>query len=130
MTTEILHPAILLGQWIRTKRRENNLVASRVANEVGLTPSQFAEIEAGVGNWVTESVKKKLFFAIRLCPEDSSTLNELVAEAAASNPLEFNEVFTREQLMPMRLRTSDDSQVTLDDKDRILDLVFAPLKSA
>jgi hypothetical protein len=52
---------------------------------------------------------------------------KLLAQARAAKPLEFADIFTREQLEPVRLRCEGRKRMTKADKKAIVDAVFAPL---
>ena len=52
----------------------------------------------------------------------------LLNKARAAEPLEFKDIFTREQLEPVRLRHAKGKQAAARAQKEILDAVFAPLK--
>ena len=51
-----------------------------------------------------------------------------LAKARAAEPLEFEDIFSRGQLEPVRLRHAKGKQAAAREKREILDAVFAPLK--
>jgi hypothetical protein len=52
----------------------------------------------------------------------------LLERARAARPLEFEDIFTREQLEPVRLRQGKGRQAAARAKEAILEAVFEPLK--
>jgi hypothetical protein len=63
----------------------------------------------------------------KLSPAERQEFPKLLAQARAAKPLEFADIFTREQLEPVRLRCEGRKRMTKADKKAIVDAVFAPL---
>ena len=53
--------------------------------------------------------------------------HRLLEKARAAKPLEFSDLYSREQLEPVRLRRDCRKRLSKEDKNAILDAVFTPL---
>ena len=50
------HPAVRLGRFIREQRLEAGFTLREAAFKVGLRPSEFAELEHGIGDHLSEQI--------------------------------------------------------------------------
>lgn len=121
------HPAKKLGKWLRERRRESGIVLREFAGQIALAPSEYAEVEAGVSRWIEDEQEELIIEVLRLSNDDKSSFHEMLTEAMGANPLEFSDVFTREQLRPIRTRTEEGQQLTDETRESLLDAVFKPL---
>lgn len=121
------HPAKIFGRWLKAKRQEARLVARVFAGRIGLYPSEYAEVEAGVVSWFSREQEAAAIEALSLSQDESEEFLALLAAARAADALQFEQVFTREQLTPARTR-SNGGQLTESTQAAILDAVFSPLK--
>lgn len=121
------HPAIYFGQWLKEKRQAARIVSRVFAGRIGLYPSEYAEVEAGVVSWFSQEQEAATIEALTLNSADAEEFLTLLAKARAAEALYFHEVFTREQLTPARTR-SNGGQLTEHTQSAILDAVFSPLK--
>lgn len=120
------HPAIAFGAWLKARRKQTGVVSRVFAGRIALAPSQYAEVEAGVVQWVQKEQEKLIAENLSLISDDLTTFNDLLARARRAPALSFDEIFTREQLEPVRAR-SRGKQMTEAGKNAILDAVFRPL---
>ncbi len=122
------HPAKALGSWIKTRRQQQGLVLRIFAGQVELSPAEYAEAEAGVVRWFGKKQELLIPQVLGLPAPERRQFLALLAKARAAEPLAFEDIFTREQLEPVRLRHTTGKQAADDAKKEILDAVFAPLK--
>ncbi len=122
------HPAINLGIWLKSRRQQRGMVARVFAGQVELAPAKYAELEAGVARWLCARQEQLIPQVLGLSKEEAGVFAALLAKARAAKPLEFADLFTREQLEPARLRHAKRQQLTAEAKDKILDAVFRPLQ--
>ena len=122
------HPAKELGAWIKARRQQQGLVLRVFAGQIELSPAEYAEAEAGVVRWFAKRQELLIRQVLGLSGADLRQFSGMLAKARAAAPLEFNDVFTREQLEPVRLRHATGKQAALRAKKERLDAVFAPLK--
>jgi transcriptional regulator with XRE-family HTH domain len=122
------HPAQELGSWLKTRRRRQGIVLRVFAGQIELSPAEYAEAEAGVVRWIGAAQATLIPQVLGLSTADRKQFLALLAKAQAAKPLEFDDLFTREQLEPVRLRHAKGKQGADRAKQEILDAVFAPLK--
>ena len=121
------HPAKQLGAWLKARRQRQGFVARVFAGQIELGPAEYAEAEAGVVRWIGQDQEGLICQVLMLSPAERQEFLKLLAQARAAKPLEFADIFTREQLEPVRLRCEGRKRMTKADKKAIVDAVFAPL---
>jgi len=121
------HPAQELGAWLKTRRQRQGFVARVFAGMLELSPAEYAEAEAGVVRWLTAEQEQLIPQVLALSEAERAEFKDLLAQARAAKPLEFSDLYTREQLEPVRLRRDGRKRLTKEDKDAILDAVFTRL---
>jgi transcriptional regulator with XRE-family HTH domain len=122
------HPAKELGAWLKQRRQEQSLVLRVFAGQIELSPAEYAEAEAGVVRWLGEEQQTAIPQVLGLSAPERKAFLSLLAKARAAEALEFDNLFTRKQLEPVRLRHARGKQAAARAKNEILDAVFAPLK--
>ena len=98
------------------------------AGQIELSPAEYAEAEAGVVRWLGQQQEALIPEVLGLSAPERRQFLALLAKARAAEPLEFADIFSREQLEPVRLRHAKGKQAAARAKKEILDAVFAPLK--
>lgn len=121
------HPAIKLGQWLKQHRQRAGLVARVFAGQIELSAAEYAEAETGVVKWIGAEQERLIPGALALNESERKTFERMLAHARESELLEFGDLFTREQLEPVRLRREGRKRLTAQDKKEIVEAVFAPL---
>jgi transcriptional regulator with XRE-family HTH domain len=122
------HPAVQLGAWLKARRQRAGMVLRVFAGQIELSPAEYAEAEAGVVRWLGEEQVAAIPQVLGLSASERKQFQALLAEARAAKPLQFSDLFTREQLEPVRLRHAKGKQAAVRAKNEILDAVFAPLR--
>lgn len=121
------HPAQDLGTWLKACRQRQGFVARVFAGMIGLSPAEYAEAEAGVVRWIGSDQQRLIPQVLGLNDAERAEFTRLLDKANGAKPLEFSDLYTREQLEPVRLRRDGRKRLTKDDKNAILDAVFTPL---
>jgi len=121
------HPAKELGAWLKARRQRQGLVARVFAGQIELSPAEYAEAEAGVVKWIGVEQAELISQVFALNSAERGEFLALLEEARTAAPLTFGDLFTREQLEPVRLRREGRKRLNRADKDAILDAVFTPL---
>ncbi|MBM3837857.1 MAG: hypothetical protein FJ398_07795 [Verrucomicrobia bacterium] len=122
------HPAVQLGAWLKARRQREAMVLRVFAGQIELSPAEYAEAEAGVVRWLGEDQETAIPQVLSLSAPERKQFLSLLAEARAAKPLEFDDLFSCQQLEPVRLRHAKGKQAAARAKKEILDAVFAPLK--
>lgn len=123
------HPAVALGGWLREARQSKGIVKRLFAIQIGLSPSQYSEVEVGVIRWLKESQRLAIINCLDLSDRELKHFDSLLKEARSQGALAFSNVLSREGLEPIRCRHTDDSVMEPDEfsKSVILNTVFAEL---
>ena len=127
MSASGTHPARKLGAWLKAERKKRDLVARIFASEIRLSPAEYSELEAGVVRWAGTEQEKQIVRTLGLTASERTTFESLLRHARDAAPLEFSDVYTRDQLAPMRLRRKSRGQASEKEINEILDAVFTPL---
>jgi len=121
------HPAIRLGIWLKTARQAKGIVKRLFAGQIALTPAEYTEVEAGVIHWITPKQERAIASSLDLNPEQVGSFNGLLKQAQSKTSLRltFANVFTREELEPIRCRRVDESFNPNEfERETILSAVF------
>src|SRR5688572_28997472 len=97
------HPAVKFGAWLKEKRREKRIVARVFAGSIGLSPAQYAEVEAGIVHWIKGLTQLRIETILDLTPDDLAAFNHMLYLAREAGEVQFDDVFSRDQLAPVRL---------------------------
>jgi len=122
------HPAVKLGRWLKAARQKKGFVKRSFAGQISLTPAQYTEVEAGVARWLGERQRRAIRLVLDLDGKDRKTFKHLVEATRKSIILSFSNVFSREELEPIRYRWNDKSKKPGEfEKEAILNAVFAEI---
>jgi transcriptional regulator with XRE-family HTH domain len=121
------HPGKLFGEWLRARRQKKGLIARVFAGQIDLTPAKYAEVEFGIVKWLDHDKPAKAAEALDLSDHEREEMHAALTAAKGSPSLKFQELFTREELAPVRCSTRGNKQLTADEKELLLDAVFAEL---
>jgi transcriptional regulator with XRE-family HTH domain len=121
------HPAKELGAWLKARRQKQGLVMRLFAGQIELSPGEYAEVEFGVVRWLGRDQEHLICQVLELPPERKREFLKLLSAAREAEPLEFADIFNRDQLEPVRLRSEGRKRLTQAGKTAILDAVFTPL---
>jgi transcriptional regulator with XRE-family HTH domain len=120
------HPAITLGRWLKTARQSKGFVKRVFALQIGLTPTKYTEVEAGVVRWIGDTQRAAIVTVLQLTEEAVRNFLDLLKAAEKTFALSFSNVFSREDLEPIRFRFKDRVHRAREfDKETILNAVFA-----
>ena len=122
------HPALIFGTWLKMARQKVGIIARVFAGQINLSPSKYAEVEVGVTKWMDEERIKLASEALDLSSEERQHMQKLFTEASAVPSLKFSDVFTREELAPIRCCSSQNRPLSEEESAELLDAVFAELK--
>src|SRR5690349_53582 len=101
------HPALDLANWLKTSRQHKGIVKRVFAVKIGLTPAQYTELEAGVARWIGDTQREAIAAVLELTGEQLQRFTKMVKLAQQAFALSFSNLFTRQDLEPMRFRFND-----------------------
>lgn len=123
------HPAVQFGSWLKEKRRTAGIVARVFAGRINLSPAEYAEVESGVVQWITEKQENLISILLHFDDEDQAKFSHLLYLAREAQPLTFADIYSREQLAPARCCTARGEQIDAAKREAILNAVFTPLNA-
>ena len=121
------HPAKQFGDWLREKRQSRSMVARVFAQRIWLSHAKYAEVELGVVKWISKEQESLIPMALAIVGDAKKQFNAMLREARAAEALQFSDIFSRDDLLPIRACHREGKQITKDDEERILNTVFNPL---
>ena len=122
-----IQPGRDFGVWLKAKRRSKQIIARIFAGRVGLSPAEYAEVEEGIVKWLREKQKSLIPILLDFSEDDIAEFNHKLYLATEAGPVEFSDIFTEDQLTPVRMCNRRDEPLTPELKGRILKAVFTPL---
>lgn len=126
MRTLTDHPAVLLGLWLKTARQQHGIVKRRFAGQIGLTPAQYTELEAGVIRWLGDAQRKSIPAVLDIVGAELKKFTDMVETARKAIALTFGNIFSREDLEPVRYRWNDEAKKPGEfERTMILNAVFS-----
>ena len=121
------HPAKAFGAWLKAKRQSKGIIARIFAGRLWLSPSKYAEVEVGVVKWVGDNQQAIIPILLELAEAEVVKFKELLQAAKTAVALTFESIFTKNDLKPVRAAHSQGKQITLEEENALLDIVFQPL---
>ena len=121
------HPGRKFGAWLKAKRQAKGIIARIFAGQVWLSSSQYAEAEVGVVRWIGTKQERIIPILLDLADKETTKFTELLKAARGAVALTFDNIFSREEMRPVRAAHAQGKQMTKEDEDRLLDIVFQPL---
>jgi hypothetical protein len=121
------HPAKAFGAWLREKRLRCNMAARVFAGKIWLSHAKYAEVELGIVKWIAHQQEVLIALALFQNDIERKEFTAKLKEAKAAKSLDFSDIFSRDDLRPVRACHHHGKQITKDDEERILNAVFAPL---
>ena len=122
------HPAVRLGRFLKAVRSARGIVKRLFAGQIMLSPSAYTEVEAGVVRWLQEPQRKAILSVCDFTDAQIKTFLDLLDKARKAVALVFANLFTREDLEPIRFRFNDSIEQAREfEKTTILNAVFADI---
>ena len=128
MRSEVMeYPAVLFGQWLKSKRCATRVVARVFAGRIGITPAQYAEVESGIVDWIGEKQERLIPLLLHLDENEEAEFNHTLRMAREQTSLSFAQIYSEDELAPARCCTIDGKQIDEKTRTAIIKAVFTPL---
>jgi transcriptional regulator with XRE-family HTH domain len=117
---------VIFGEFIRSNRIARNLSARDVASGAEMLPSNFSKMEHGVLRPPQDGVKqKRIASALGLNPgsEEEGRFFDLAAKANHSTPADVADIISREDTLPLLLRTIGNKRLGRKEIEELVALV-------
>jgi len=128
---ELLQPGCMnecvkFGEFVRNTRLANAITGRDASQAAGLLPSNFSKLEHGVLRPPKDAEKQKtLASAIGIVggSEDEALFFSLAAKANRAVPVDLAEIISREDAMPLLLRTIGSKRLGKAEIERLIEIV-------
>jgi transcriptional regulator with XRE-family HTH domain len=117
-------PCVAFGDFIRSKRVANGITARQASQMAGMLPSNFSKLEHGALAPPREPGKlNAIAQAIGIKEADEAAFFDLAAKANNSTPADIADIITRNDALPLLLRTIGNKRLSKDQIDRLVEIV-------
>ena len=127
MTTKTTPNAIVaFGEFLKSVRKEIGLISRSAALEAGMQPSNYCRMENGALKPPRDGMRlKALHDALQLGsrPEKSARFYDLAAEVNHATPLDLAEIISRDEAIPLMLRTIGNRRLSDKQIEGIIALI-------
>lgn len=129
MTITPHNPSVEFGDFIRNHRKARSITGRSAAHNADMLPSNFSKIEHGILNPPQDPTKlKKLAVAVgidlEIDTEAAAKFFDLAAKANESTPVDIAEIISRDEAVPLLLRTIGNKRLTKSEIDQIVSIVL------
>lgn len=115
---------IEFGDFIRSKRVANRITARQASQMAGTLPSNFSKLEHGALAPPKERNKlSAIAQAIGIEGSDEATFFDLAAMANNSIPADIADIISRNDALPLLLRTIGNKRLSKEQIDRLVEIV-------
>ncbi|MCX6923484.1 MAG: helix-turn-helix transcriptional regulator [Verrucomicrobia bacterium] len=120
-----MNHCIEFGDFIRSKRVANRITAREASQMAGMLPSNFSKLEHGALAPPREPNKlSAVAQAIGVKgTADEATFFDLAAKANNSVPADIADIITRNDALPLLLRTIGNKRLSKEQIDRLVEIV-------
>jgi hypothetical protein len=121
------HPAKAFGSWLKARRQARGIIARIFAGQIWLSSSKYAEVEVGVVKWIGSNQQAIIPMLLELAENEIAKFDQLLQAARVAAALTFASIFKRDDLKPVRAAHSQGKQISLEEENALLEIVFQPL---
>jgi transcriptional regulator with XRE-family HTH domain len=126
MNEEIQKPSVTFGDFVRSTRMKNGLTGRDASSAAGMLPSNFSKLEHGVLLPPQDPEKlRRLAEAIKIEPgsDTESLFFDLASKSNGSVPLDLADIISRNETVPLLLRTIGNKRLSAKDIERLVEIV-------
>jgi len=117
---------VAFGEFLREQRKKVGLTSRKAALQSGMQPSNYCRIENGTLNPPQENGRlKAIFNALELKggSEEATRFYDLAAKANDAVPLDIAEIISRDEAVPLMLRTIGNRRLSESEIQGIIELI-------
>ena len=114
------------GKFLRKARLERGISARDVAEAVNMLPSNFSKLEHGALMPPKDNARLRAMasaISIQASSEEEGQFFDKAAKATNSVPVDLAEIISRDDAMPLLLRTIGNKRLTRAEIDRLIAIV-------
>lgn len=128
MSEPTQNAAVIFGDFVRTHRVANGITGRDASFSADILPSNFSKLEHGVLLPPRDGEKqRKLAAAIGLKPDsvEMTQFFDLAAKATEATPIDLAEIISKNETVPLLLRTIGNKRLSEEEIARIVEIVHA-----
>jgi transcriptional regulator with XRE-family HTH domain len=121
-----MNECIQFGGFVKAMRLKNNITARQASENAQMLPSNFSKLEHGAFAPPKDHGKQRqLATAIGVSPEshEETEFFNLAAKATKSVPVDLAEIISKDDAVPLLLRTIGNKRLTKADIERLIEIV-------
>lgn len=114
------------GEFVKAVRLKNEITAREAAEDSGILPSNFSKMEHGLLAPPQNGAKqRKIATAIGLAvgSEEEARFFDLAGFAVGATPVDVSEIISREEALPLLLRTIGNKRLGTNEIERLVSIV-------
>lgn len=122
------NPAVTFGDFIRAMRMKNSLTGREASIRADMLPSNFSKLEHGVLLPPKDGEKLRgLALAVGIQPgsAEAETFFDLAAKTNNSTPLDLADIISKNETIPLLLRTIGNKRLSESEIARLVAIVHA-----
>jgi transcriptional regulator with XRE-family HTH domain len=123
---ETPNAVVAFGEFLRQWRKSVGLTSRKVALEAGMQPSNYCRMENGTLNPPQDNGRiKAIFKALKLRDgsDEAVQFYDLAAKANKAVPLDIAEIISRDEAVPLMLRTIGNRRLSESEIQGIIELI-------
>lgn len=121
-----MNECVLFGDFVRNMRLKSSITARQASETAGILPSNFSKLEHGAFAPPREPEKlRRLAAAIGAAPDSHEEVDffNLAAKATKSVPVDLADIISKDDAVPLLLRTIGNKRLTKADIERLIEIV-------
>ena len=114
------------GGFVKSIRLANGISARDASQGAGMLPSNFSKLEHGALSPTKDASKQRGLagaIGIKIGTADETRFFDLAAKAAKSIPIDLAEIISKEDAVPLLLRTIGNKRLSKSDIERLIEIV-------
>ena len=114
------------GEFVKATRLKNGITARDAAQSAGMLPSNFSKLEHGAFAPARDTARqRRLAAAIGLIAEspEEAEFFDHAAKAARAVPVDIADIISRDDAVPLLLRTIGNKRLAKTDIERLIEIV-------
>jgi transcriptional regulator with XRE-family HTH domain len=117
---------VMFGEFVKSTRLRSKIIARDAAANAGMLPSNFSKIEHGALAPPQDAEKQKKLasaIGIKLNSDLAAKFFDLAGKASRTVPVDLAEIISREEALPLLLRTIGNKRLGQKEIERLISIV-------
>lgn len=121
-----MNDCVKFGGFVKSVRLANQITAREASQGAGMLPSNFSKLEHGALKPPQDGLKQKHLagaIGIQLGTEEETQFFDLAAKANNAIPVDLADIISKEDAVPLLLRTIGNKRLSKSDIERLIEIV-------